>query len=220
MLLVDDLLCAARLDGVTVTIGDARVLHPLDLRVRRGVLTVISGPNGAGKTTLLETLAGVRRPTAGTVDRAGVAAFVPQRTAIPDTLPLTVGEVAAMGTWGRRGRAAPRALSRSARRTAIERALDALDLAALRRTPFAALSGGQRQRALIAQALARRADLLLLDEPTTGLDDESAIRIERAMDAELARGATVVCVSHDAALRARAHDTVRIEDGRIVRAAS
>lgn len=209
MLATDDSMTAVHLAGVAVAIQGRMVLHPLDLAVRRGALTVVSGPNGAGKTTLLETIAGARSPASGTVRCDGVVAFVPQRTAIPDTLPLTVAEVVAMGTWGRRAR------RNTGNRAAVDAALAALGLTALRRSPFATLSGGQRQRCLLAQALARRADVILLDEPTTGLDDESARRITVAMDTELLRGATIMCVSHDPALRERADDTIRLDDGRM-----
>jgi zinc/manganese transport system ATP-binding protein len=198
--------------GVSVRIEGTSVLHPLDLTVAAGVLTVIAGPNGAGKTTLLETVARVRSPSTGSVQGGGSVAFVPQRTAISDALPLTVHEVIAMGTWGPRGGRIPRADARER----IGSAAAGLDLTDLLGRPFAALSGGQRQRALLAQALARRADLLLLDEPTTGLDDRSVARIHSAMDAELARGATILAVSHDRALCDRADALVRLEDGRMV----
>jgi zinc/manganese transport system ATP-binding protein len=200
------------MSGVSVRIDGATVLHPLELTIAAGMLTAIVGPNGAGKTTLLETVARVREPSTGTVWGAGSVAFVPQRTAIPDSLPLTVSEVVAMGTWGSRYRRPAR--DRARRRIAAAAA--ALDLDDLLRMPFAALSGGQRQRALLAQALARRADLLLLDEPTTGLDADSVARIHVAMDAELARGATVLAVTHDRALCDRADVVVRLDGGRIV----
>ncbi|WP_317231072.1 AAA family ATPase, partial [Clavibacter sp. MX14-G9D] len=78
---------------------------------------------------------------------------------------------------------------------------------------FAALSGGQRQRALLAQGLARGAGLLLLDEPTTGLDAASAERIRAIMRSEADRGVAVVCASHDPAVLADADRVVRLEDG-------
>ncbi|WP_159501387.1 zinc ABC transporter ATP-binding protein AztA [Microbacterium sp. 18062] len=205
---------AAALDDVSVRIDGATVLHPLDLAIQRGGLTVITGPNGAGKTTLLETVAGVRKPATGVVRRLGFVAFVPQRAAIPSALPLTVREVVEMGVWGSVG--GWRLLGRAGR-VAVATAAEALGIERLMRRPFAELSGGQRQRALLAQALARRADLLLLDEPTTGLDDDSARRIQDAMDAETARGAAVLCVSHDRGLCARASRVIRLADGRLTR---
>ena len=124
--------------------------------------------------------------------------------------PHTVRDVVAVGTWGRLGR-----LRRSDARAAdaIATALERMEIAALAREPFAVLSGGQRQRALLAQGLARGAGLLLLDEPTTGLDSASAERIRSVLRAEADRGATVVCVSHDPAVLADADRVVGLVDG-------
>jgi zinc/manganese transport system ATP-binding protein len=115
-----------------------------------------------------------------------------------------------VGAWGRAHRW--RRLDLAARR-AVDDALDRLGLIPLASQGFAALSGGQRQRALLAQGLARRAGLLLLDEPTTGLDAASAERIRAIMRSEAARGVAVVCVSHDRAVIADADRVVRLEDG-------
>ncbi|PPF27676.1 MULTISPECIES: zinc ABC transporter ATP-binding protein AztA [unclassified Rathayibacter] len=200
----------ARLRGAHVDFGSRRALAGVDLDVAARSLTVIAGPNGAGKSTLLEVIAGVRPLTSGTRDVTGAIAFVPQRASIPDRLPVTVRDVVAVGTWGRLGR-----LRRSDARAAdaIATALERMEIAALAREPFAVLSGGQRQRALLAQGLARGAGLLLLDEPTTGLDSASAERIRSVLRAEADRGATVVCVSHDPAVLADADRVVGLVDG-------
>jgi zinc/manganese transport system ATP-binding protein len=203
----------ARLLGVGVSFGERTALADVDLDVPAGAVTVVAGPNGAGKSTLLEVVAGVRHPTSGTRSVTATIAFVPQRTSIPDGLPVTVRDVVTVGAWGRVGRWRP--LDRRAR-AAVDEALDRLDVADLARRPFAALSGGQRQRALLAHGLARGADLLLLDEPTTGLDAASAERIRVTLLDEAARGTAVLGVSHDPLLLGAAHRVVRLEAGRVM----
>nr|WP_315267190.1 zinc ABC transporter ATP-binding protein AztA [Microbacterium lemovicicum] len=202
----------ARLRIVRVEFSGRAAVSDVDLDVLPGTVMAIAGPNGAGKSTLLEVIAGTRRVSSGTREATSAIAFVPQRTAVSDRLPLTVHDVVSVGAWGRLG---PwRRLDADARAD-VRDALDRLHISKLGRSPFAALSGGQRQRALLAQGLARRADLLLLDEPTTGLDADSGDRIRAVMRAEAQRGAAVVCVSHDPSVLHAADHIVRLEDGRI-----
>ncbi|MCW2814236.1 MAG: transporter ATP-binding protein [Nocardioides sp.] len=206
-----------RLEAVHVTLGEHRALRGVDLEVDAGRLTVVTGPNGAGKSTLIEVLAAVRRPGAGRVLRptgpGASVAFVPQRSAVPDRLPVTVHEVVTMGAWGEAG---PwRRVGATGRRRA-QAALAGLGLTPLADRPFATLSGGERQRALLAQGLTRGADLLLLDEPTTGLDALSATYIGDAVLREVDRGVAVVCVSHDPQVIDLAQHVVRLEEGRVV----
>ncbi|KTS91572.1 ABC transporter ATP-binding protein [Microbacterium testaceum] len=204
---------SASLRGIRVEFSGVRAVDDVDLDITAGALTAIVGPNGAGKSTLLEVLAGARRPTAGEVDARGrTRAFVPQRAAISDRLPLTVREMVAVGTWGAPSSRRP---SSPAIRQAVDDAMARLDITPLARHPFSSLSGGQRQRALLAQGLASGADLLLLDEPTTGLDTDSGALIRTAITDETRRGTSVVCVSHDEALIACATHLVRLEGGRV-----
>jgi zinc/manganese transport system ATP-binding protein len=204
----------AQLAGVHVELGGRDVLCHVDARIERASLTAIAGPNGAGKSTLLEVVAGTRAPSSGTVRRAADAVgFVPQRAAVSELLPVTVRDVVTVGAWGRLG--AWRRLDAVAR-DAVDDALDRLALTDLQRRPFAELSGGQRQRALLAQGLARRADLLLLDEPTTALDADSGRRIRDAIASEIRRGAAVVCVTHDEGIIAGADHVIRLEAGRVI----
>lgn len=205
---------AVRLEGIHVDFGGREALCHVDLDLQPGRVTVIAGPNGAGKSTLLEVVAGTLRPSAGSVTvHARSVAFVPQRTAVSDRLPLTVRDVATIGAWGRLGRWRR---ADAASRRAVDDALERLDLTPLRGRPFVQLSGGQRQRALLAQGLARGAELLLLDEPTTALDADSCARIRDVIESEAARGAAVLCVTHDDDLISMAHRTVRLEGGRII----
>lgn len=202
-----------RLRGVHVAFAGRAALSDVDLDIEPGAVTVIAGPNGAGKSTLLEVIAGTRRPVSGTRAAAGAIAFVPQRTAVSDRLPVTVRDVVTVGVWGRIG--AWRRLDADAR-AAVDDALQRLRITELAALSFAALSGGQRQRTLLAQGIARGAELLLLDEPTTGLDSDSAERIRAVMRVEAERGAAVVCVSHDPAVIDAADRIVRLADGRVL----
>ncbi|WP_295791357.1 zinc ABC transporter ATP-binding protein AztA [uncultured Microbacterium sp.] len=204
--------------GLRVTYDETEALSGVELAVPAGRITVIVGPNGAGKSTLLEVLAGARTPSAGRVETGALSrAFVPQRAAVSEHLPITVREIVSVGAWGRVGaiRRLPPAV-----RGDIDTAMHRLDIVALARRPFGTLSGGQRQRALLAQGLARGADILLLDEPTTGLDARSADLNRRAIAAEIDRGATVVCVSHDDGLIALADQVITLADGRVSRASA
>jgi zinc/manganese transport system ATP-binding protein len=202
---------AARLADVHVAFDGRPALSGIDLDLAAGSVTVITGPNGAGKSTLLEVLAGTRT-SSGTRSVSGAVAFVPQRAAIPPGLPVSVKDVVSVGAWGRLG---PWRRMDATARELVERSMERLDIRALARHPFASLSGGQQQRTLLAQGLARDADLLLLDEPTTGLDAASALRIRAVLREEAARGVAVVCVSHDPAVIGDAENTVPLVEGRI-----
>lgn len=203
---------AAELAAVCVAYDGRDVLHDVDLVIDRGDLAVIAGANGAGKSTLLEALAGTTPLRSGERMLRAAVAFVPQRAAVSARLPVSVRDVVMVGTWGRGRRRPPRAEVRAR----VDRALARLDITPLAARPFATLSGGQQQRTLLAQGLAREAELLLLDEPTTGLDAESGRRIRAVLRDEAARGTAVVCVSHDPAVLDEADRVIRVVDGRVV----
>ncbi|MDV6261925.1 zinc ABC transporter ATP-binding protein AztA [Rhodococcoides yunnanense] len=204
----------ARLRGVSVEFSGRVAIAGVDLDVMPGVVMAIAGPNGAGKSTLLEVIAGTRPLSAGTRVATRAIGFVPQRTAVSDRLPLTVRDVVSVGAWGR---IKPWRRLDTASRHAVDDALDRLGITDQASRPFAALSGGQRQRALLAQGLACRADLLLLDEPTTGLDTASGDRIRTVMRAEAHRGVSIACVSHDPLVLDIADHVVHLVDGRMTR---
>jgi manganese transport system ATP-binding protein len=193
------------------------VLSAASFTIPSGAVTALIGPNGAGKSTLLNALAGLLHPRAGSLDipaarRRGGVAYVLQATAVNEHLPLTVREAVTMGRYATAG--AFRRL-RSADRAAIDRAIDALDLGALANRPLHELSGGQRQRAFVAQGLAQDADLLLLDEPITGLDLVSRQHILEAITAERAAGRAIVASTHDLG-DASAADHLLLLAGRVV----
>jgi zinc/manganese transport system ATP-binding protein len=202
-----------RLDHVGVTHGSVSALRDISLDIRPGEVVAVSGANGSGKSTLLGVLAGTQQHT-GTVSRIdGIrVAYVVQRSAVPEGLPLTVHDVVAMGRWSSLGHWRP---SRVDDRTIVEESLAALGLGALARRPLRTLSGGQRQRTLVAQGLAQRADVLLLDEPTVGLDAEADELIRDAIERERLRGVAVVHATHDAEVVRAATRVVALVDGRL-----
>ena len=203
-------------DDVSFAYGAEPVVIGVDLAIRAGEFVALVGPNGSGKSTLLRLLLGLLRPDAGTVrcfgtdpravpDRGRIG-YVPQRHTLEPDLPATVGEVVGTGRLARRGWwRRPRAEDR----TAVAHALESVALAGLARRPVRALSGGQQQRALIAKAFASEPELLVLDEPTAGVDVESQ-RLFRDSLVHLVRehGAAVLLVSHE--LGAVADDLDRV----------
>ncbi|MHB9755428.1 zinc ABC transporter ATP-binding protein AztA [Streptomyces sp. BYX5S] len=202
------------LDGLCAGYPGRPVLHQVTCEIPQLATVALVGPNGSGKSTLLGALAGVIRPTSGEVrhHRDARPAFVPQRGAVGDTLPLTVRQTVEMGRWG--GLGVWRRPSRRDR-VAVDAALDRLGVGDLAGRQLGELSGGQRQRTLIAQGLAQESDLLLLDEPTTGLDPEARERIGSLLAGLAAEGVTVVQATHDLEA-ARASDVcLLLRDGHL-----
>jgi ABC-type Mn2+/Zn2+ transport system ATPase subunit len=194
---------------VCVHYGSTVALAPTSLRLGRGSAVALVGSNGSGKTTLLSTIAGLVKPTAGSIAVRGTVAMVTQSPDHHRWMPLTVDEVLRMGRYTARGllgrlRASDRAI--------IAEAADVLEVRHLRRRPFGELSGGQRQRVLVAQALAAQPDVLLLDEPITGLDLPSQLRILEVITNHAEDGGCVVFSTHHLA-EARRVDRVLLMAG-------
>jgi ABC-type Mn2+/Zn2+ transport system ATPase subunit len=190
--------------SVAVAYGARVVLRDCDLRLPGGAVTALVGPNGSGKSTLLSAIAGLVPVTAGELrvlgnrpGRNGLTArvgYVLQSTPANESLPVTVREVVTMGRYARRG-----LLGRltAADRRAVDAALDRLHIADLADRHLRELSGGQRQRVLVAQGLAQEAELLLLDEPVTGLDLASREAIMSVTSDVREAGGAVVVATHD-----------------------
>ena len=181
---------------LTVDFGSIRALSGLNFDLPSGSLNAVIGPNGSGKTTLLLVLAGLQQPTAGNVSLLSSVAFLQQqngRESHGATIPLITAEVLVMGLYKRLGHY--RRMN-AAERDLLLRTAERMEVDDLMRRQFSELSSGQRQRVLAAQALLQRADLLLLDEPITGLDLASQRRILEAMGEECERGAVVVFSTH------------------------
>ncbi|WP_336083430.1 zinc ABC transporter ATP-binding protein AztA [Nocardia sp. SSK8] len=207
---------AVRIDHLTAGYARTTVLRELSATLPGGQITALVGPNGSGKSTLLGVLAGTVTIDSGTVAHTlGRPAFVVQHTAIPPTLPITVREAVAMGRWAHRG---PwRRLTRDDR-ALIGTCLERMDLTALATRRLDTLSGGQRQRTLLAQALAQQAELLLLDEPATGLDTASQAAISRVLAEVAATGVTVMQATHDRDEAARADHCLLLREGQLIAA--
>jgi manganese transport system ATP-binding protein len=180
-------------------------------------VTALIGPNGAGKSTVLNAVAGLLQPRSGRLEvparerRAGVA-YVLQATHANEHLPLTVRETVTMGRYASTG---PFRRLRAADREAVDAAMEALVISDLGNRPLRDLSGGQRQRAFVAQGLAQQADVLLLDEPITGLDVVSRQHIIDAIAKERAAGRAVMVSTHDLG-DAAAADHLLLLAGRVV----
>jgi ABC-type Mn2+/Zn2+ transport system ATPase subunit len=185
----------ARFEDVVVRYGDVIALDRTSTAFMRGSSIALVGANGSGKSTVLRLLAGLSDATSGIVNRAdGVeAAFVAQQHGQHSWMPLPVEEVLRMGCYRRRG-----LVGRITRadRDGVHVAADRLGIQDLLRRSFSELSGGQRQRVLVAQALIGSPQLLLLDEPITGLDLPSQESILGIVDEEVSGGSTVVFSTH------------------------
>jgi zinc transport system ATP-binding protein len=181
------------------------VLTDVDLAVQQGEFVAVAGPNGGGKTTLIRLALGLERPTAGTVrlfgepahrfSRRSTLGYLAQRSQLGTEAPATVREVVAAGRLAAGGLLGP---LRRRDRAIADDAIAEVGLAALADTPLARLSGGQQQRAFIAKALAGEPGLLVLDEPTAGVDAESQEALARLL-ARLHRDhrVTTLYVSHE-----------------------
>jgi ABC-type Mn2+/Zn2+ transport system ATPase subunit len=184
-----------RLEGVSFAYGAEPVLHDVSLAVGPGAFTGVVGPSGSGKTTLLRLLLGTVRPGRGQLTRAeGTAvSYVPQLETVNWNFPVTVTECVLMARpQGRLGPWATRA-----ERAEVAALLERLGIVELHKRHIRELSGGQQQRMFIARALLRRPRLLLLDEPTSGVDVRTRHELLELL-AELNRdGLAVVLTTHD-----------------------
>jgi iron complex transport system ATP-binding protein len=184
-----------------------------------GVVAVI-GPNGSGKSTLLSAFAGLIPAASGrlrVLGREPEAArarlsFVMQSTPVPPVTPITVREVVGLGRFARLGMFGR---FRAEDRRAVEDAMKHMRIEDLADRHMRELSGGQRQRVLMAQGMVQEHDLLLLDEPLTGLDITSAATIDALVHEERADGCSVIMTTHDLD-EARAADWVILVSGRVV----
>ncbi|WP_396135223.1 zinc ABC transporter ATP-binding protein AztA [Amycolatopsis sp. A133] len=190
------------------------VLHGVTAEVPDARITAIVGANGAGKSSLLNVIAGVLPTIGGSVTTTGLErpAYVTQHSDVSDALPITVRAAVAMGRWARRG---PWRRLTAEDRAVVDDCLARLDITAIADRRLGTLSGGQRQRALVAQGLAQRSGVLLLDEPTAGLDPRARILIDRALTVTRDEGVTVLRVTHDLATAGHADHCLLLRDGHL-----
>ncbi|MCJ2109862.1 ABC transporter ATP-binding protein [Methylobacterium sp. E-025] len=187
-----------RLDGLTLGYDRHPAVHHLDGTIRRGDLLALVGPNGAGKSTLLKGLIGEIPSLDGQIHRgmpARTLAYLPQADEIDRSFPLSVLDLASMGLWRRSG--AWRSLL--GHRGAVLKALDAVGLSGFEARPIGTLSGGQFQRALFARLILQDAQVLLLDEPFTGVDARTTADLIALIRTWHGEGRTIVAALHDLA---------------------
>jgi manganese/iron transport system ATP-binding protein len=205
---------------VTVHYNGRPAIEDVSFRLAGGERVAVVGPNGAGKSTLFKVIAGVLNPTAGEVMVAGhcpgghiCIAYVPQRSQVDWTFPVSVADVVLMGRAGRVG-----LLRRPGRKDweYVRQCLEVVGLDDLADRQISELSGGQQQRMFVARALAQEAELMLMDEPLTGLDVPAQEDIFRIMDELRQREVTLMVATHDLNLAAERFDRVMLLNGRLV----
>ncbi len=211
---------------VTVEYERRTALQDVSFEIYRGELVAIVGSNGSGKTTTLKTILGLVKPAKGEVrvlekdlrthlkEIRGKIGYVPQKNAINPKMPILVKEVVLMGRYGKIG------MLRSPKRKdyeAVKEALKEVDMLEYKDEPFGHLSGGQQQRVYLARALAQEPELMLLDEPTTGLDVSSQNNLlDLIARLKEKKGLTIIIVTHDVNSVAEISDRVMYLKNRIV----
>jgi ABC-type Mn2+/Zn2+ transport system ATPase subunit len=209
-----------QVDGLSVRFNGNEALRDVSFEMEAGGRVAVVGPNGAGKTTLFKVIAGILRPAAGRVRIFGhgpggdtCIAYVPQRSQRDATFPVTAAEVVMMGRIREIG------MLRWPRRSdwdVVMRALERVGLAASASRQIGELSGGQQQRVFLAQALAQEAELILLDEPFTGLDYPSLDSLFAILDELHAAGVTEIISTHDLNLAADRFSQVLLMNRRLI----
>ena len=203
---------------VVLGYGTHIALERSSFTIPRPGITAVIGPNGSGKSTILNAISGLLTPLAGSIEvsggrtgRQGVS-YVLQTTTVNANLPVTAEEVVTMGRYATAGW-----FSRltTEDRAHVRSAMDRTGVTEFRRRHVDELSGGQRQRAFLAQGLAQDHDILLLDEPLSGIDQPTARAIDQVIHNEVEDGCAVVVTTHDLT-EAQVADHVILVKGRIV----
>ncbi len=200
--------------------GGIYALQQISLRVERGEHIAVVGPNGAGKSTLFKLIVGTLRPLQGTINIFGhgpdghiCVAYVPQRSQVDWSFPVTVEDVVMMGRVGKIG-----FFRWPTRRdwALVYEALARVNATHLARKQIGELSGGQQQRVFIARALAQEAQLLLLDEPLTGLDTPTQEAIFAILESLRPDEVTAMVATHDLSLAAERFDRVLLLNRQVI----
>ena len=201
-------------ENLGVRYESALALSDVTFKLNLGERLAVVGPNGAGKSTLLKVIAGVLSPTEGNVQIFGnepgvhiCIAYVPQRSQVDWRFPVTVADVVMMGRVGQLG------LFRNPKASdwaLVNQALDVVRMTHLAKRQISQLSGGQQQRMFIARALAQEAELMLMDEPLTGLDISSQDEVFGILDRLQRQDVTVLVSLHDLKIAAQKFDRVML----------
>ena len=209
-----------QMEGVSLRYDGNYVLRDITFSLPAGQLVAVVGPNGAGKTTLFRIIAGILHPEAGLVHVYGhkpgghvCIAYVPQRSQVDWSFPITVKEVVMMGRIRKIG------LFRWPNRQDweyVRHALKRVGIYDLSNQQIGELSGGQQQRVFLAQALAQEAEIVLLDEPLTGLDMPSQEAIFATLDELKREGVAIMVAMHDLNLAAERFDQVMLLNRRLI----
>lgn len=195
------------LHGAAFGHEDRTVVSDIDLTIRRGEVVAVLGPNGSGKSTLVKGLLGLAELQAGTTRvlgspigsrpaRNGIG-YVPQRHTLASAVKATASEIVTMGRTVRTPWWAPWRIRSAGNRAIVREALAVVGLGTLADHDVATLSGGQQRRVLIARALASQPEVFLMDEPTAGVDRGHQQVLVAVMRRLVARGATLVVVTHE-----------------------
>lgn len=207
--------------GAGVALGGTRVLHDVDLRIEAGELVALLGANGSGKSTLLRAAVGLYPLETGTAHLMGLPAqrarahdrlgYVPQDSPDAGSIPATARETVATGLLG------ARRWVLNKRDPRVMRALEDVGIAHLAERPITRMSGGQRRRVMIARALVRDPDFLVLDEPFAGIDLATQDLIAALFRRLSARGTTILVVLHETgAMTGDIQRAVVLDHGRVV----
>ena len=209
-----------QLQNVSVFYDGVQALEEISFAVEAGERVAIVGPNGAGKTTLFQVIAGIEEPSLGKISVYGhqpgghvCIAYVPQRSKVDWSFPVSVTDVVMMGRVRKIG------FFRWPSRqdwAFVRSALDQVGMSEYTERQISALSGGQQQRVFLAQAVAQGAEIVLLDEPLTGLDLPSQEAILTILDGFKRAGVTVLVATHDLNLAAENFDQVLLLNRRVV----
>ena len=213
---------AVTVNGLSVRMQDVPVLEDVSLEIPTGEFLAILGPNGSGKTTLLKAMNGLLKPDQGQVRLFGVPVgslgrrrigYLPQSGAMNSRFPISAAEVVMMGRYAGIG---PGRFAGRSDRTAVSEALERVGATEFAQTPLGRLSGGQRQRVFLARALVNKAELLLLDEPTTAMDTDAVENFYDLLQSLHREGTTIVIVSHDVGVVSTYVDRVACLNRRLV----
>ena len=195
-------------------------LENITFHLHEGERVAVVGPNGAGKSTLIKVIAGVLQPTSGDVkiygthpDRHVCIGYIPQRSQVDWNFPVSVSDVVMMGRSAKLG---PFNFPHKRDWEFVDHALETVELSNLASRQIGQLSGGQQQRMFIARALAQESELMLMDEPLTGLDTPSQEGILNLLDRLQAEKVTVMVATHDLDQAASHFDRIMLLNHKIV----